>query len=474
MRRLLFLALVICGGGCAKGSDKASDKGTTSPDASTNAPPSSAANATVAADASSATQKELLTFVGTLGSHTDTRIAVERQGKDLTITMDSASDQRSFRGALKDATHFAAIEIVKGHAPATFEGELTATRMTGQSKEPDAKTPLAFSGVPITVFEAALTFDESYVGSLGGKIRIRAKLTRAGGKLTGVYRYARSKEDLRLAGTVSADGRFVLQESNAKGQITGVFQGIFLRQSGAVGDWSSPDGKHSFHFGLQRGDAYPETLTLEYGGHLAPQEDHREAPNCVVETIFPQAVGLKSKDAEGALNAKLRELGGGAAPKIPLTCEGATPDLPWSTETGYEVTGQRGRYLGVTFSTSGFAGGAHGFGGSNCLVVDLETGSVVALSPLLSPGGRAKLDKLVTEKIKKARNLKSLTEGGYFEDEAKVSPDTNVCFDKGGVDVLFNDYEIAPHVVGPTDVPLTKDEVRALFGKNELTDALFK
>ncbi len=471
MKRLLCVALAIAG--CDKGAEKTTEKTSTAADSAVTAASSSVTPPVTMADAS-APRSTLQTFVGTLGPHADTRLAVERRGKDLTLTMDTASDERAFRGSMKDATHFVAIELVKGHVPATFEGELTATQLTGQSKEPDAKTSLAFSGVPITVFDAAPKFDESYVGSLGGKIRIRAKLSRDGDKLTGVYRYARSKEDLRLAGAVKADGRFELQESNAKGQITGIFRGIFLRRSGALGEWSSPDGKHSFHFGLQRGDAYPETLTLDFGGRVAPQEDHREAPNCVVETIFPQAVGLKSKDVETTLNAKLRELGGGAAPKVPLTCEGATPDLPWSTETGYEVTAQRGRYLGVTFSTSGFAGGAHGFGGSSCNVVDLETGNVVTLSPLLTADGRTKLNKLVTEKIKKAENLKSLTEGGYFEDEAKVSPDTNVCLTKSGVDVLFNDYEIAPHVVGPTDVQLTKDEVRALFGKNELTDALFK
>ncbi|MEO6420432.1 MAG: RsiV family protein [Polyangiaceae bacterium] len=472
MRRLLFLALGLAG--CAKGAAPETDQGPLVPDAASSIPSASAAAPAIALDASAAPGKELLTFVGMLGTRADTRIALERAGNDLTMAMDTSTDKRSFRGAMKDTTHFVVTEIVKGRAPATFEGELTASGLTGQSKEPDAKKSLAFAGVPITVFDASSTFDESYVGSLGGKIRIRMKLTRSGEKLTGVYRYARSKEDLRLVGTVIPDGHFALQESSANGQITGKFQGIFLRRSAAIGDWSSPDGKHSFVFALQRGDAYPETLTLGYGGRLSPQEDHREAANCVAETIFPQVVDLKSKAAETALNPKLRDLGGGGAAKGPMTCEGATAELPWSTESGYEVTAQRDRYVGITFSSSGFAGGAHGFGASTCRVIDLETGNVVALSPLLTADGRAKMSKLVTEKIKKAQNLKSLTEGGFFDDVAKVSPDTNVCFAKNGVEVLFNDYEIAPHVVGPTDVQLTKNEVRAFFGKSELTDALFK
>lgn len=417
---------------------------------------------------------ELLSFVGTLGPHTDTRVGVDRRGTALAITMSTAGGLRSFRGVMKDATHFVVTEIVKGHPPAAFEGELTPAHLTGQSKEPGATPALAFSGVRITAFATDAKFDESYVGALGGKIRIRMKLTRDGDKLTGIYRYARSKEDLHLVGTVKPDGRFELQELDGKGHITGKFKGIFLRRTEAMGGWASPDGKHAFAVSFERGDGYPDAITLEYGGRLVPQEDHREAPNCVAERIFPQAVGLKSKDAENALNAKLRDLGGGAASKEAMTCDGATAELPWSTESGYEVSAQRGRYVGVSFSTSGFTGGAHGFGTSICRVIDLETGNAVALSPLLSADGRSKLNKLVTAKIKKDQNLKTLTEGGFFEDEAKVSPDTNVCVAKGGLDVVFNDYEISPHAVGPPQVHLTNDEVRTLFSKSDLTDALFK
>jgi hypothetical protein len=471
MRRLFFLVLAI--GGCDKGTPASASA------PSPSAPPSlavsvSAPTTATAADAS-APNHDILAFVGTLGSHADTRIGVDRHGSALTITMSSANGQRSFRGAMKDATRFAVTEIVKGHAAATLEGELTAAGMTAQSKEPGSNAPLAFSGVPITAFTTETKFSESYVGSLGGKIRIRMKLTRDGDKLTGIYRYARSKEDLRLAGTVSPDGRFELQESDGKSHISGKFKGIFLRPSEAIGDWSSPDGKRSFAVSLERGDGYPETIALAYGGRLAPEEDHRTALNCVAEILVPQAVGLKSKDAENALNPTLRELGGGAASKEAIYCEGATAELPWSTESGYVVGAQRGRYVGIAFSTGGFAGGAHGFGSSICRVIDLETGKAIALSPLLSVDGRSELNKLVTEKIKKEQNLKTLTEGGFFADEAKVSPDTNVCFAKGGgVDVVFNDYEISPHVVGPPEAHFAKEEVRTLFTKNELTDALFK
>ena len=464
------VVLVLAIGGCDKGATSAP-----SPSISPSIAVSASAPTTAAAADASAPNQELLSFVGTLGTHPDTRIGVDRRGDALTITMSTTSGQRSFRGAMKDGTHVAVTEIVKGHAATTFEGELIAARLTGQLKEPGAKSALAFVGVPVTVFASETKFDDSYVGSLGGKIRIRMKLTRDGDKLTGIYRYARSKDDLRLAGTVSPDGRFELHESDGKGHVSGKFKGVFLRRSEAIGEWSSPDGKHSFAVSLERGDGYPETIALEYGGRLAPEEDHRAAPNCVAETIIPQAVGLKSKAAESALNPTLRELAGGAASKEAMSCEGATAELPWTTESGYVVSAQRGRYVGISFGTGGFAGGAHGFSGSICRVIDLETGKVISLSPLLSVDGRGKLNKLVTEKIKKEQNLKTLTEGGFFEDEAKVSPDTNVCFAKGGgADVVFNDYEISPHAVGPPEVPLTKEDVRTLFTKNELTDALFK
>ncbi|MDB4994154.1 MAG: hypothetical protein JWM74_1586 [Myxococcaceae bacterium] len=431
--------------------------------------------------ATPATAATLTAFAGTLGSQSDARVLVDRRGDEVVFTVDTGSGLRSLHGKVA-GTHFVATEtaVAKGHQPITFEGQLMPQGLRGTYKEPESKASLAFVGAALTTFDPAPKFDETYTGALGAKIRIRAKLSRDGTKLSGVYRYARSKEDLVLAGTVQPDGHFELTETTSKGVVTGKMEGLFLRRGDAAGRWSSPDGSKTFPMTLERGEGYPEIVTLTYGGKITPQEDRREPrPHCVLEAIFPQVAGSKSKVAEAALNAKLLALGKHISSDVglhdPSTCEGASAEMPYSVEAGFDVSDQRGRYVGLSFSVTGFTGGAHGFGGSTCYVADLDTGNVIELSPLLSPAGRTKLGALTTEKLKKEHHVAKLTEADFFEDTVAVTPKTSLCLEPaGGLVVDFQDYEVTPHAVGPQSASFTKEEVRALFTKSEMTDALFK
>ncbi len=423
----------------------------------------------------------LSAFTGTLGSQSDARVLVDRRADELFFTVDAGSGLRSLHGKVT-GTHFLVTEtaVGKGHQPITFEGELTPSSLAGTYKEPETKASFAFAGTALTTFDPAPKFDEAYTGALGAKLRIRAKLTRDGDKLSGVYRYARSKEDLQLSGTVRPDGHFELTETTTKGQVTGKMTGLFLRRGDAAGRWSSPDGSKTFPMTLERGEGYPEIVTLAYGGKITPQEDHREPrPHCVLEAIFPQITGSRSKEAEAMLNTKLLALGKHVSADVglhdPSTCEGASAEMPYSVEAGFDVSDQRGRYVGLSFSVAGFTGGAHGFGESTCYVADLDTGNVVPLSPLLSPAGRTKLGLLTTDKLKKDHRVTKLTEASFFEDAVAVSPKTSLCLEPaGGLVVDFQDYEVTPHALGPQSASFTKEEVRGLFTKSEMTDALFK
>jgi hypothetical protein len=479
MKRLVVAAVLVTTA-CSKPQSKpgAPDAGvvSSSPSQVTAAPVAVAPTASSSAAALAA----LSAFTGTLGSQADARVLVERRGDELVFTVDSGSGLRSLHGKAT-GTHFVVTEsaVAKGHQPITFEGELAPPKLTGTYKDPESKASLAYAGQALTTFDTSPKFEETYTGALGAKIRIRAKLSRDGAKLSGVYRYARSKEDLHLAGTVQPDGRFELTETTSKGQVTGKLEGLFLRRGDAAGRWSSPDGAKSFPLTLERGDGYPEIVALAYGGKITPQEERREPrPYCVLEAIFPQVIGLKSKEAETALNAKLLALGKHIGADVglndPTTCEGARAEMPYSVEAGFDVSDQRGRYIGLSFSVTGFTGGAHGFGGSTCYVADLDTGTVAELSPLLSPAGRAKLGALATEKLKKQHSVAKLSEAGFYDDAVAVTPKTSLCLDPaGGLVVDFQDYEVTPHAVGPQSASFTKEEVRGLFTKSEMTDALF-
>jgi len=110
-------------------------------------------------------------------------------------------------------------------------------------------------------------------GTIGRKIRIRMRLEKNGNALRGVYRYQKSRDNLRLSGAVTdAKGTFDLEEKNAAGAVTGHFHGV-LESEGCKGTWTSPDGKRTLPFALGTsqgvirayGEEYPEVIALDGG-----------------------------------------------------------------------------------------------------------------------------------------------------------------------------------------------------------------
>jgi hypothetical protein len=80
--------------------------------------------------------------------------------------------------------------------------------------------------------QAACVRDEpgrlwNYIGTLAGKHPVRMVLVFSGTQVQGVYTYASSLRDLRVAGTLADASRLTLQEQDAKGTITGRFDVTF-------------------------------------------------------------------------------------------------------------------------------------------------------------------------------------------------------------------------------------------------------
>ncbi len=80
--------------------------------------------------------------------------------------------------------------------------------------------------------QAACVRDEpgrlwNYIGTLAGKHPVRMVLVFSGTQVQGVYTYASSLRDLRVAGTLADASRLILQEQDAKGHITGRFDVTF-------------------------------------------------------------------------------------------------------------------------------------------------------------------------------------------------------------------------------------------------------
>src|SRR5262249_13765894 len=90
--------------------------------------------------------------------------------------------------------------------------------------------------------DARLAYGQSglreYVGTIG-TLKIRLKLTQTPNEFLGSYLYERIGEDIRLAGAVSGDRTFYLNEFTPEGKATAKFEGRFVTDDWIEGTWMS-------------------------------------------------------------------------------------------------------------------------------------------------------------------------------------------------------------------------------------------
>lgn len=490
MRRLLAVGLLspLILLGCDKKTDAGPSKAAPSASwvtaASASAVTSTAASASAAPSAPAPVLES--TFAGYKADANNRHFlaGVERMGDDviLVLASDDGSETTTYEGKMKDPSHFALDERAgKGRKSAHVEGGYAdggALDLT--LVDPKAKAPLKLHAIANGPLGGAGddAFEESYLGSLGNKLRVRVKWKRDKHLLTGVYRYTHSKEDLKLDGTVVAStGAFQLTEKTSKGVVTGRFSGAFLTRSVVFGRWYSPDRTRSFPLVMSQDGTYPQNVSLlAPGGTLAPQEDYSElGKSCRASRMIPAFSGF-------ATAPMLNGLVKAQSAWKPLTkddCDGATDELPYEYESSYAVTGQKPGYVGLSFSSYEFTGGAHGMYGSQCFVADIAAGKLVSLASLLSDDGRNKLSALVTADFKKQFSVKDLTDAGFFDATAKVAPDTSLCLavDAKGIttlDVEFQPYETAPWAMGAPSASISAADAKALFPAGSVGEAVLK
>jgi hypothetical protein len=399
-------------------------------------------------------------------------LGLEKRG-DVVRALYVTSSTTSFHGRMTDAAHFSLKEtkVPKGEKPSTLTGEITPQRTllaTVTDPKTQKKTQLASSGDPID--DKSHDFKEEYVGSLGGRF-IRMKLEKAGAKISGIYRYSKSAQDIKLQGSADdKNGSFVLTE-NVGGKVTGKFAGVFVSKANVLGEWSSPDGARTFPVKMEHGDGYPETVDLGGGLTLFPQETMIEGKRCKADIVVPQLRGAKDATKANALNALLRGDQGKQQ-----TCEG--PDDPemmdFEESASYSLlTQKRDRFVSISQGGYSYMGGAHGSGSSACHVIDTKTLTRFRMVDSLTDAGRKKLSDMVTAELEKQLGVTKLSDANYFGDRADIGKDTNVCLLDKEIEVEFMPYEIAPYAVGPSTVSFPKADVRGDFEKNDLMDAVF-
>jgi hypothetical protein len=487
MRLLVPAALLVLWSGCERPSEPAPSAATSvqvparpTPTPTSSTPAARPGAASAAASAAPRPAGPKVSVVAAFQGKKDLslRLALERDGDEVRgfLVSDSANTGTHLAGKMLDERRFRLTEVGKRKHSSALEGELDGAAVSKVLWNEGKGKIVALSKAPLVPFGKGQESQESgYAGAIGQKLQVRAQLKREGKALSGYYRYARSRDDLKLQGSVEpGTGKFELRETGPKGTFTGKMRGTFLNASHLVGVWESADGARSMPLWLSFAQPLPKILELPGGGKVIPREQEaRLAPHCTRSRTSPELDGLASKKAQDALNKEFsRPL---VFPADKELCEGATADLPYSFDEGYAVTSSKRKgLLGVELSSYEFTGGAHPNGATSCLVLDTEQGRRIDLHTLLAEGALDKLSALATRKLKEEHKVTDLTEAGFFDQEIKVSKEPNLCLQDDHLTLVFSAYEVGPYAMGAPEVTLSFAELKPLMKKDPLVDALLR
>lgn len=290
------------------------------------------------------------------------------------------------------------------HDDGSFEGSLTY--------EDNSKTE--WERIPYVPLTAAQLASVPLEGFLSKTTRYRMKLAANGGQVEGVARYAPTRAELRLRGTVDAvTRRLVVDELGPDDKVTGHIDAIVLghiRPKGyasfvtLLGTWSSPDGARKLRL-LLRDGFYPDRIGVPGGIFLSAQERYSDECGVIDERIFPvldNAPKDVTKRFNDALGTLIEDNGGERVegppdPKsmLPMSkVRDCAPDPNIENHSHdsarYVASKLQGTSVALEVEHYSQSGSISGRRWADCLVADLATAAIVPTATLLDPATRAK------------------------------------------------------------------------------------
>ncbi|CAA9285461.1 MAG: hypothetical protein AVDCRST_MAG56-4088 [uncultured Cytophagales bacterium] len=242
--------------------------------------------------------------------------------------------------------------------------------------------------------------EKTYAGSIAGKYPITMRLRKDGTALTGSYAYTRVGQDIRLDGTVQADGTFSLKEFDDKGQETGQFAGKIGPDGTVTGTWRKPGSDKTSSLALREtpAGAADAVAITEYRFSVKGPNDTEG------EYAFPRVTGPAGHPALAKLNAQLtvKQLTGETEQEIRENFAACGCGL---TATQYTVDYNRNGVLALSVARE-WHGAYPSFSGER-LVFSTRTGNRLSVGQLLRPAALPELarqcDKLLQARVQEAR-----------------------------------------------------------------------
>ena len=125
----------------------------------------------------------------------------------------------------------------------------------------------------------------------------------------------------------------------------------------------------------------------------------------------------------------------------------------------------KGDILSCIFYTEFFYGGTHGGHLHKYLVFDLKTGLLLKEADIFKEGYKNELNLIILNKIAEQNEVKTaeeLVELGFFG-AVELNSNDNFLLNENGITYLYNEYEIAPYVMGATTVFIPYKELKNIL-----------
>lgn len=130
-------------------------------------------------------------------------------------------------------------------------------------------------------------------------------------------------------------------------------------------------------------------------------------------------------------------------------------------ELALNFEGQKERIATFSIDTYEFAGGAHGVGTRNYLMVDMRSHKLLTSEDIFQAGSEDKLKELIWQALTDPNYEKAMTEDESSKEKIDVTD--NIYFDDDGVHFFYNVYQIGPYAAGVYDLLINWRELAPLL-----------
>lgn len=150
------------------------------------------------------------------------------------------------------------------------------------------------------------------------------------------------------------------------------------------------------------------------------------------------------------------------------------PDLAyqiWGIEKDIKISSVLNNTLTIDFSVYSNMGGAHPNYYSQYFNYDIRTGTKLSLTDLIAAEKSKDVLVIAEKKFREIKGLtsdQSLEETGFLFENGEFFLSSNFMIKEKSILFYYNTYEIAPYVMGPTEIELTFEELKGIIDLSKL------